>query len=101
MGYVYNPSHTNSRRKDDSNLFGLALDFLQHSLVSRLAESTLESFWFIIVISLAEPFRTKVEGIAEWFMNTVQMVALGHKDLLFGAHGLVPRVPCIFEDGMN
>jgi len=66
---------------DRSHLSILLHDGVKDALVCGVGKATFFPRFLIVLISCAEPLWAKVEGIAEWFVDTSQAVAASHKDL--------------------
>lgn len=71
-----------ARGRDRSDLGSLSFNLIQDGLVGRVTEARIQSFFLIMLISVAQPFRTKIKGVAEWFVDALKDITTGHEDLI-------------------
>lgn len=67
--------------KEGSDLGAFSLNPIEDRFERRVAEATLNPFFLIRLISVAQSLRTIVEGVSEGFVDARQSVVASHKDL--------------------
>lgn len=66
--------------RDCSDLVAFFLNSIKDRLESRFAKTTLHPPLLITLESGTKPLRSVIKGIAEWFMDALQISA-SHEDL--------------------
>jgi len=62
-------------------LFALALNAVQDRLVGRCTEAGLRPGLLVLLEPRAHPLRSIVEGITQWFVDTLKRITLSHEHL--------------------
>jgi hypothetical protein len=64
-----------------ANLLAFTFNPVEYSLKSAFRKPTFLTSFLIILVSRAQPFRPKVEGVSEWLMDAGQDIPAGHENL--------------------
>lgn len=62
-------------------LVAFVLDAIKDRLVRRRAEAGLRPGLLVVLEPRAHPLRSIVEGIAQWFVDTLERITLSHEHL--------------------
>lgn len=68
-------------RSEAPNLSAISLKPIEHSLERRCTESTINSGFYIVLITFTQALRAIVKGISERFVDAFEGVTASHEDL--------------------
>ena len=79
---------------DKPDLIAFFLKSVQNGPKGRFLETAGDSSFLIVFVPRAESLGPVVEGIAEWFMNTLEGVTACHEDLQDQSASMIGKI-CI------